>query len=80
MSVHDADKKWVEEFETAIRHLAGLVEEMFHENKVLLLSQICREIIRNKGREVKKLLDKASNRIIIDNPCKEDLYGKTHES
>lgn len=67
VDVQDGDEKWVEGFEYDIEMLAGLVEEMFVENKAALLSQTFRHLIRDRGRLVMEKLRMVKGRIAIDN-------------
>lgn len=68
IDVQVGDPEWVSQLEKDLHNLCGLVEEAFQENRVLLLSPVCREMIRDRGREVQAKLDKVRNRLCVDNP------------
>lgn len=67
VDVQDGDGEWVAEFERQIGSLAGMVEEMFVTSPSLVLSQIFRELVRDKGRQVAAMLAKVKGRIAVDN-------------
>ncbi len=66
VDVSDESKKYTDEMNSEIYNLAGMVVEMFEENKVMLLSPLFREMIINKAKLVQELHGKVSNRIYID--------------
>lgn len=68
--IQDGDEAWTDAFVKDIEMLCGLTQEMFEENKVLLLSPIFRDLIAAKGRDVADRLKTAKHRLYIDNPGK----------
>ena len=67
IDVQDGDEQWVKDFEHDIEHVCGLIEEAMHENKLLLLSPICREMIRERGKQLQKKLNNVRHRLCVDN-------------
>lgn len=65
--IQDGDERYIEKFEADLESLLGLVEEIFTVERQLLLSQVFREVIRDKGREVKIKFDKIKNKLCVDN-------------
>lgn len=62
-----SDYKFVEEFEHQLEMLTGMVNEMFVEEKQLLLSPIMIELIAEKAKLVKQYLSKLHNHLCTDN-------------
>jgi len=73
--IQDGDYEWVAKFIHDIRNLCGMTEEAFETNKVLILSPVMRELIRDAARRLDKKIDKVINRLCVDNagkPLNED--------
>jgi len=68
IDVQVGDQEWVSQLEEELHNLCSLVEEAFHNNKAMLLSPMCRNTIRDRGREVQAKLSKVRNRLCVDNP------------
>ncbi len=75
IDVQDGDEQWVLDFERDISLVCGLIEEVMHENKVLLLSPVFREMIVDHGRRLHDKLRKVSRRLCVDN-LGDPLSGK----
>lgn len=69
------DEGWVAEFEKAVCRLAQLTVEMTRENRVLLLSQVAREMLAESADDVLDMLGKVRNRLVVDNLGPKNLYG-----
>lgn len=67
IDVQEGDPAWVAKFESDIRNLCGLVEEAFETNKLILLSPVFRELIRDRARQLESKLNIVRNRLCVDN-------------
>lgn len=67
IDVQEGDNVWVQQFETDIQMVCGMIEEAFESNKLILLSPIMREMIRDRGRALQAKLDQVRNRLCVDN-------------
>lgn len=63
----ESDRMFVERFMHEVHMLAGMVKEMFVEEKVLLLSPIMRELIADKARLVADMRLTLQNHVCADN-------------
>lgn len=66
--VQASDEVLLARFEDGIGMLTGLVEEAFVTNQAYLLSPVLRELIRDKGREVRRLHAALHGHLVVDNP------------
>lgn len=67
IDVQDGDEQWLRKFEEDIEHVCGLIEEVMGENKVMLLSPTCRNMIRERGQQLQEKLGKVRRRLCVDN-------------
>lgn len=65
----ESDRKWLEEHGETIDMLTGMVEELFVENKAMLLSPVMRQLLIDKARLVSMQRQVfVGQRYLIDNP------------
>lgn len=62
------DITFIETFKKDLEMLTGMCNEMFVENKVMLLSPVLRELLSDKAVVVKNKFDKIKWRLYVDNP------------
>lgn len=65
----ESDREYVREFENDVAMLCGMVQEMFIENKAMLLSPVLRDLIIEKAARTQVKLRKLQNKLAADNPC-----------
>lgn len=78
VKMQEGDDDFLKEFMDDVEHLTGLVEEAFETDKVILLSQRIRQLIRDHARktEKKRMAIAAHTHLFVDNmgkPLKERL-------
>lgn len=63
----EADKEFADKLYERMNFLCGLVEEAFETDKVILLSPIMRQLVRDNARTLQKNLSKVMHRLHVDN-------------
>jgi hypothetical protein len=63
----EGDQNHVQAYTEAVRNLCGMVEECMETNKVILLSPVLRQLVRDHARKVEKMREKIGAYLTVDN-------------